>query len=257
MALRTLTLDELTLRDEPAFRHIALYDTLKRLVRTDALRFRVPPQGSPHASWDRALFLNLTFWSAAEPSDVLVDDTLDADVVAHVAWHHAARRALCVDGAMSADAMFLGEAVASAFDLYLVGRTLGRPTCDFLETQVPAMGEAASRAGMTDEDFAELLTSVADDPERAFEDLRSLLFDAATSLVRASSVDEAVAALDRLAGRRFAALLHHYELSNWILYARAYAASAVAPDERVRAVDRALRAAPVSLDWLERHWLGG
>jgi hypothetical protein len=256
MTLRTLTLDDLTLRDEPALRHIGLYDTLKQLVRADGLRFRAPAPGSAHASWDRALFLNLTFWNASNPSDVLVDDTLDADVVCHVAWHHAARKALGADG-MSADALFLGESIASAFDLYLVGRTLGRPPCDFLETQVPAMAEAASRAGMSDEDFAELLTSVADDPERAFEDLRALLFDVASSLVQAASVDEATAALDRFAGHRFIALLHHYELSNWILYARAYAARALAPDEEVRAVDRALREAPVSLDWLERHWLPG
>lgn len=259
MALRTLSLDDLTLRDEPAFRHVALYDTLKRLVRADGLRFRVPPPGSPHANWDRALFLNLTFWNASEPTDVLVDDSLDADVVAHVAWHHAARKALSTGGSagMSADAMFLGESIASAFDLYLVGRTLGRPSCDFLETQVPAMAEAAERAGLPEEDFEALLRGVADDPERAFEDLRALLFDAASTLVHAASVDEAVAALDRFAGHRFVALLHHYELSNWILYARAYAARALAPDPAVRAVDRALREAPVSLDWLERHWLPG
>lgn len=258
MPLRTLTLADLTIRDERSFRHIGLYDTLKRMVLTDALLFRVPTPGSPHASWSRALFLNLTFWNASDPSDVLVDDTIDADVVAHVAWHHAARKALFSSGAgsVSADALFLGESIASAFDLYLVGRTLGREASgDFLETQVPAMADAAEAQGVSEADFAALLSSVASDPERAFEDLRALLFDVTSALVRCVDVDGATATLERFTAHRFAPLLHHYELSNWILYARAYAGSALDHNPEVRAIDRALREAPVSLEWLEKHWL--
>ena len=258
MSLRTLTLADLTIRDERALRHIGLYDTLKRMLIADGVRFRVPPAGSPHASWSRALFLNLTFWNASDPSDVLVDESIDADVIAHVAWHHAARKTLfsAGSGSVSADALFLGESIASAFDLYLVGRTLGREANgDFLETQVPAMAEVAESQGVSQDDFETLLTSVAADPERAFEDLRALLFDVTTALVRCVDVDGATAALERFTGHRFAPLLHHYELSNWILYARAYAGSALEHDPAVRAIDRALREAPVSLDWLEKHWL--
>lgn len=258
MTLRTLTLADLTIRDERSFRHIGLYDTLKQMLVTDGVRFRVPVEGSPHASWSRALFLNLTFWNASDPSDVLVDDSIDADVVAHVAWHHAARKALFSggSGSISADALFLGESIASAFDLYLVGRTLGREAAsDFLETQVPAMADVADSQGVSPADFEALLTSVAAEPERAFEDLRALLFDVASALVRCVDVDGATATLERFTTHRFAPLLHHYELSNWILYARAYAGSALEHDPQVRAVDRALREAPVSLDWLEKRWL--
>ncbi len=258
MPLRTLTLADLTIRDERSFRHIGLYDTLKQMLLTDVVRFRVPDEGSPHASWSRALFLNLTFWNASDPSDVLVDDSIDADVVAHVAWHHAARKALFSggSGSVSADALFLGESIASAFDLYLVGRTLGRGAeCDFLETQVPAMADVAEAQGVTPEQFEALLASVAAEPERAFEDLRQLLFDVSSALVRDVDVDGATATLERFTGHRFAPLLHHYELSNWILYARAYAGSALEHDPAVRAIDRALREAPVSLEWLEKHWL--
>lgn len=258
MTLRTLSLADLTIRDERSFRHIGLYDALKRMLLADGVRFRVPARGSAHASWSRALFLNLTFWNASDPSDVLVDDAIDADVVAHVAWHHAARKALSSagSGSVSADALFLGESIASAFDLYLVGRTLGRePGGDFLDTQVPAMAEVAEEQGVSPEQFEALLTDVAAEPEHAFEDLRALLFDAASALVRCVDVDGATATLDRYTHHRFAPLLHHYELSNWILYARAYAGSALEHDPQVRAVDRALREAPVSLDWLEKRWL--
>lgn len=265
MRFRNLTLDELQIDDEKSFRHVALYGALKQALRKTGYRFRVAPQGSPSASWDRALFLNLTFWDASEAGDVLVDDHIAADVVAHVAWHDLARRALDKakgpsDGAgapsSSADALFLGEAIASAFDLYLVGRLLGHaPDAEFLQTQVPAMADAAEAAGLPEDEFEALLGEISSDPDRAFEDLRQLLFDAASALVSSRGVDEAAATLDRFEGHRFAPLLHHYELSNWILYARAYAPGALGPDPAVRAVDAALRGAPVALDWLEEHWI--
>ncbi len=255
MSLQTLGLDDLTIRDEKSLRHIGLYDSLKRLLRDDGVQFRVPTRGSHHARWDRVLFLNLTFWDASSPRDVLVDASIDADVLAHVAWHHAARKALIPEGgAASADALFLGEAIASAFDLYLIGRTLGREA-EVLETQVPAMCDVLEGAGLTEAEREALFTSVAADPDRAFEDLRALLFDVTTTLAGCPDVDAAAAALEGFATRRFAPMLHHYELSNWILYARAYAARDRGVDARVRSVDRALREAPVALDWLEARWL--
>lgn len=253
MRFRSLSLDELHIEDERSYRHVELYDALKQALRRDGYRFRVPASGA--ASWDRVLFLNLTFWDPAQQRDVLASDRIPADVVTHVAWHHLARLALERVGAgRSADALFLGEAIASAFDLYLVGRLLGHaPGADLLETQVPAMSEVAEAAGLSQADFEALLQGVAADPDRAFEDLRALLFDAAAALSACSGVDAAAEALERLDARRFGPLLHHYELSNWILYARAHATAQ--PDPAVRAVDAALRAAPVALDWLEREWV--
>jgi hypothetical protein len=246
------TLDDLRIEDEASFRHIALYDALKQALRRDGYRFRV----AEGASWDRVLFLNLTFWDPAEQGDVLVEDQLDADVVAHVAWHHLARKALAA-APLSAEALFLGESIASAFDLYLVGRLLGNaPDAQMLETQVPAMAEVAASAGLDDDAFEALLQGIAADPDRAFEDLRELLFDASSALVRCGGVAEAAAALARFEAHRFAPLLHHYEISNWVLYARAHTPRAEAVDPAVQAVDQALRAAPVALDWLERAWLG-
>ena len=70
-----------------------------------------------------------------------------ADVVAHAAWHYLAARALApaAGRSLSVDALFLGEAIASAFDVYLVGRLLGHaPRSTFLETQVPAMAESTA-----------------------------------------------------------------------------------------------------------------
>ncbi|WP_437550096.1 hypothetical protein WME97_05860 [Sorangium sp. So ce367] len=255
MKLRTLTLDELTIDDERSFRHVALYDDLKQALRRDGYRFRVPEGDT---SWDRVVFLNLTFWSQSEQGDLIAGDHLAADVVAHVAWHHLAHRALTAAGAgapPSAESLLLAEAIASAFDLYLVGRLLGHaPSSDFLATQVPAMAEAAEAAGLSDAGFEALLESVAGNPERAFEDLRALLFDVTTALVRCDRLSRAAEILAGFDAHRFAPLLHHYELSNWILSTRA-SGSAPAPDPVARAVDTALRSAPVSLDWLEQRWV--
>jgi hypothetical protein len=256
-ALRWATLEQLTIDDEPSFKHVALYGDLKAILLRDGYRFRALA-GDASGRWDRALFLNLTFWGADAGGDVLHEERIPADVVAHAAWHHLAARALAPsEGAqLSADALFFGEAIASSFDLYLVGRLLGHsPRSTFLETQVPALADAAAAAGLDDDAFDALLQSVAADPDRAFEDLRQLLFDAATTLLGAKDVEAALPLLARFDDHRFGALLHHYELSNWILYARAYARSALEADPTVRALDRELREAKGAVDVLESRWV--
>jgi hypothetical protein len=251
------TLDALTIEDEASFRHVGLYGDLKRVLERDAYRFRLLPEASS-GRWDRALALNLTFWGTDNGGDVLVDDEIPADVVAHVAWHHLAARAVGpkVGERPSADALFLGEAIASAFDVYLVGRLLGHASqSSFLDTQVPAMSDAAAEAGVSEDGFEALLAGIAADPDKAFDELRALLFDASRALLRCAGAEEALGVLAGFDGHRFGPLLHRYELSNWVLYARAYASGEVG-DARVEEVDRALREGN-GLDWLTRRWVDG
>ncbi|HSY40212.1 MAG TPA: hypothetical protein VLA79_11810 [Polyangia bacterium] len=266
MQFRPATLDELTIDDRAPLTGVAIYQRLETFLRGSGHRFLIP-EARQQASWDRALFLNLTYWNVEAGADVLCDDHIPADVVAHVAWHElatgqiaGARTGPKDDGpraAPSSAGLFFAESIASAFDLYLVGRLLPRAAdSDFLATQVPLMAECADSAGLPESGFSALLEEVTRAPERAFEDLRALLFDAATTLVACQTATAANAALEELAGHRFAPLLHHYQLSNWILYARAYAARSSEPDEIVRGLDRTLREAPVSLDWLDQNWLG-
>ena len=252
-AFEEKSIDALTIEDERSFRHVGLYADLKEILRRERYRFRV--MRGRAATWDRALFLNLTFWSPDAGGDILVSDRIAADVVTHVAWHHLAARALKGRaGAPTVESLFLGEAIASAFDLYLVGRLLGHaPKSEFLATQVPAMSEAAEAAGVSASELAELLASIAADPERAFADLRALLFDATLALHAARNAEEASRALARFDAHRFGVLLHRYELSNWVLYARAYGRAV--PDPAARTVDRALRKKSVGLDWLTTEWV--
>jgi hypothetical protein len=260
MQFRPATLDELTIDDRVPATGVAIYQRLETFLRGSGHRFLIPEAGQ-QASWDRALFLNLTYWNVEAGADVLCDDHIPADVVAHVAWHELVTRqiARAAGGPRTpprSSGLFFAESIASAFDLYLVGRLLPRaPDSEFLATQVPLMAECADHAGLPEVGFAALLEEVTRAPERAFEDLRALLFDAAGALVGCETATTANTALEQLAGHRFGPLLHHYQLSNWILYARAYAARSGEPDAIVRGLDRTLRDAPVSLDWLDQNWL--
>ena len=158
-------------------------------------------------------------------------------------------------GPLSVEALFLGESIASAFDVYLVGRLLGHaPRSSFLATQVPAMAETASAAGLSEGAFAALLASLARDPDRAFAELRELLSDATAALFACRDGEQAHAALRALDGHRLSALLHRYELSNWVLYARAYGGRK-GSSARARAVDCALRKTKDPLGWLVAHWV--
>lgn len=234
-------------------KRVPLYARLKDALIDDGYRFRVQREGLP-IDWHRALFLNLSFWSAGDNADVVVDERLPADVVAHVAWHHLARRSLGKSGA-TVDGMLLGESIASAFDAYLIGRLLtDAPKSEFVETQVEAMAEVS---GLAEKQFAKLLEGLALDPVASFGQLRTLLFELSTSLVRATGLEDAAARLAAHAQHPLFPLVHHYNLSNWILHSRVYGPRIKARiDPGVAGVHRELAAADSALDWLARQWLG-
>jgi hypothetical protein len=264
LRFRLVTLDDLIIDDRASLTVVAIYRRLEAMLRRSAHRFLIPEEGRT-VSWDRALFLNLTYWNEAESADVLCEHHIPADVVAHVGWHDVVGRELARRGASAASsatpampgaALFLSESIASAFDLYLVGRLLpSAPECDFVTSQVPLMAECAGEAGLSEAGFSSLLEEIVREPERAFEDLRALLFEAANALVACTGAVRAQEVLEGFGAHRFAPLLHHYQLSNWVLYARAYAREAASRDTVAVDVDRSLRAAAVSLDWLDEHFI--
>ncbi len=252
LAFRKVTLDALRVTGARELRDDAYYPKLAELLRRDGYSFRIGPKTSA----GRALLLNLSFWNPDDNADVLVGSSLPADVVAHVAWHHAARKSLGDTGA-TVDGMLLGESVASAFDLYLIGHLLrDAPDAEMLQSQVPALSDVAADAGLSARAFTKLLEELADDPARAFAELRQLLFDVATQLVRCQGIDAAAAALHQFAGHRFYALLHHYNVSNWVLHSRAYGGRVPARVERLVArIDAELRGCGSELTWLSDQWL--
>ena len=253
MSLRRVTLGDLHIADEPAFGRVGLYAQLKRHLRIANYPFRLLPADAE--KWDDALLLNLCFWDTSLGGDVLVDTTLPADVVCHIAWHHLAHIRL-TEGQLplAAEALILGESIASAFDLYLVGRLIdSAASSDFISTQVPAMAEVAESAGLEPEQFAGILDQVRANPEVAFESLRQLLFDTVLGLLAAPNADSAHQVLRVASQHRFGCLLHHFEIANWLLHARAAPQNASGP--RAKEVDAQLRNQAIALDWLQLHWL--
>jgi hypothetical protein len=252
--LESVVLDQLTIDDKRSFRHVAIYDALERVLRDDAVSFLVPAADSSLARDEQVLLLNLAFWDPASLGEVLSERRLTADMVTHNGWHHAGRRALG-EHAASAEGLLFVEAIASAFDVYLVGRLLGHaPDSEFLATQVPAMSEAAEASGLAEEDFEALLQRMSDAPEASFESLRQLLFDTSRRLLAADDLQAAATALEASDDHPFAALLHHYEIAGWLLFARAYGATGDG-SEPLQAFDAELRAADDPVALLEQRWL--
>ncbi len=253
MRLSRVPLSELTIEDEASFRHVSLFHDLRAALERSDATFLVPAEGG--LSWDRALLLNLLYWEP-NTSDVLTSRSIPADVMMHVAWHHLGDRHV----QPSVEGHLLVESIASAFDVYLVGRLLGHaPDSEFLGSQVPRMSEIAQENGLSEEGFEALLEGFAKEPERGFESLRQLLFDASVALIEDMSAEAGCAVLERFDAHPYGALLHHFELPTWVLRARLERARAtvqVEGREDARALDQKLREESDSLAWLEQSWLG-
>ncbi len=246
--LTRLPIDELLIDDEASYRHIALYATLKAALRRDGAVFAVAPE----LGHDDVRLLNLAFWKPGDVAEILLEDRISADQLVHNGWHHVAARRLG-RAAKSRAGLLLAEAIASASDVYLVGRLLGHaPGAELLTSQVPAMAEAAEAAGLDAGGFERLLERMSREPEACFEALRALLFDVTRALVDAADAERAAAILRTHRDHDFAPLLHHYELNGWVLFARAHGEGA---DDDALAVDAALRQAGDAMAWLEQRWL--
>jgi hypothetical protein len=230
-----LALDDLRITDLDDHRRAGIDATfaLIEVLRRDRATFLVPRR---ETGWDRVAFLNLVSYSPGT-AELLRSRDVPADELVHVALHHLARKDI---GIGSAHALLFGEAIASAFDAYLIGVLLRRrPRAAYLAQQVPRLSERALDAGLSRRAFAALLARMAGDPERAFEELRRLLLDVSLALVPSRSLPESARILARFEPHPYAPILHHYELADWILAARA--SSRRGPSAAATRIDRALR----------------
>ena len=71
MQFRPATRDELTIDDRAPLTGVAIYQRLETFLRGSGHRFLIPEAGQ-QASWDRALFLNLTYWNVEAGADVIL-----------------------------------------------------------------------------------------------------------------------------------------------------------------------------------------
>jgi len=208
---RRVLLGNLEVRDERAMESLPIYRSLKSALRDGDVRFLLTEDPIDHA--DAARVLNLAFWDPATEMEVLSEPSLSADQLAHNAWHFVVHRGLG-EAANSPAGLLLAESIASASDLYWVGSLIGEVgESEFLETQVPAMSDAAFAAGYEESVVEEILHDAAQSPASAFESLRELLFDTAYRLYSADGIEDAAEILREGAEHPMGALLHHYEIS--------------------------------------------
>lgn len=250
--LQAVPLRALGIDDEADFADLPHYAALRDLLLEADVVYRVPTAGSPLARWDRVLLLNLGFWSPGEPDDVLEGRAITADVVAHRAWHHLAHHELGAASG-SVEGLMLGEAIASAFDVYMLGMLLRtRPDAQMLDSQVPAMTATLEEAGLAEPAIEAFFARFAAQPAQCFESLRQLLFEVGVALTGAQGAEAAAEVLLAFDAHPMAPLLHHFELATWSLYARAHAKGDGAAATELHAQ---LVAEHDALDWLVRHWL--
>lgn len=216
-------LSALPVEDEADFAQVPLYARLKQALLDDNVRYRIPKAGTELGRWDHVLLLNLAFWTPEEPDDVLESRFLSADVVAHRAWHHLAHRALG-SASRSIEGLMLGEAIASAFDVYLIGMLLRTcPGAAMLESQTVAMTEVMIAGGHSEQEALELFQSFSESPGQVFAELAQLLYEVGVALCRADGAEQAANVLCSVEERRVSPVLHHFQLASWVLYSKAYA----------------------------------
>ena len=171
-----LPLAELTICDEADYAEVTLFGRLKQVLVDAGACYRIAVPDGPLAHWAPVALLNLTYWSPEEQDDILAEPELTGDVVAHRAWHHLAHRALKT-ASRTVEGLLLGEAVASAFDIYLVGKLLSSaPDAAMLQSQLPLMAEVAEQAGLDEHAVQGVFERMADAPEESFEAMRSPTF---------------------------------------------------------------------------------
>lgn len=217
----------------------------------------------PVGRWDRALLLNLTFWGATNGSgarvggDILVDRTLPADVVAHVAWHHLAAK----HGPALVRPPLGRRPLPRRGDCERL-RPLPRRPAPRARSSVDFSRDPGARHGRGRGGRRSLRGGHRRLAQRRGPGSRGLLRVAAAApgptpraLLRCRSATDGLRALASFDEHPFAPLLHRYELSNWVLHARAYVADPLAADPAVEALDQALRAAPDAVEHLRAAWV--
>ena len=136
MNMQRVPVSERTVEDEEAFGRLPFYRALRAWMDEADPVFLITNEGGDQP--ESARLLNLAFWEPRSFMEVLTEPVVTADQLAHNALHHRGYEALG-DAARCLEGLLLVESIASAMDVYWLGKLLAEaPYAEFLETQVPA-----------------------------------------------------------------------------------------------------------------------
>jgi hypothetical protein len=162
-----------------------------------------------------ARLLNLLCWDAASGTEFLDDQEMPADQAIHMAIHQVIERDL---GSTTPEHMLLAETIASASDLYLLGKLAkaGEETAFVTETMESFSFYYETYAAKA-EHLETLLQAVLTSPFMAMSQVADFLFETGLLLFQPLSNAEALRACTAHA---FYPLIHHYNITNWIMAIR-------------------------------------
>ena len=206
-----LTLVEMEIYEADAFREadIVLLDYAKKILHGH--RFLCFPE-----SKGIARLINLVHWDVDARREYVDGTGIHADQVIHLAVHHVLSH---LSGSDTPHAMLFAECLASATDLYLVGKLarVGHET-DFVRDTLESFGMYYDMYAGDENAMETLITSLVDAPFQAMVRAADYLYRFGGRLLNPTV--EYVPLRD-MESHYYYPLTHHYNMANWMLTIRA------------------------------------
>ena len=189
-----------------------------------------------------ARLVNLLQWDVGQQREYLDGDIVAADQVVHFALHQIWDKKI---GSAHPHTMLFAECMASASDLYLLGRLsqAGEET-DFLMDTLESFGSYYEMYG-TEEQLEELVTRIVEAPFETMIEAAAYLYHLGCRLLEPSTD---MGALLEFQDHLMYPLAHHYNISNWILTIRNRLPQNPAPLDPAEVMDHLPR---TEKDWLQ------
>ena len=210
MKTEILALTDLTIYEAEPFRRaeIGLLDAAL-LVLKDHRFIHLPGKGL-------SKMVDLLNWRAGARCEHIESRGIFADQAVHFAIHHVLEGVL---GGRQPQTVLLAECVASASDMYLLGKLseAGEET-GFLSETIESYCSYYEMYAAEAEQLEHLLSAFLDDPFKTMAETAIFLFSFGTALL-GPNWNRAV--LTEMTANPYYPLVHHYNLTNWILSIRA------------------------------------
>ena len=165
-----------------------------------------------------ARIANLLLWEAGKGQEFIDGHGIYADQLIHSAIHQLLEHVL---GSKHPLNMLFAECLASASDIYLLGKLsqAGQET-DFLHDTLESYGSYYELYAHQDEDFVTTLNAIRRKPFETMIALADYLFEFCEPLLYPQTVRDSTLPLVMAERCHFYPLVHHYNISNWILTIR-------------------------------------
>ena len=165
-----------------------------------------------------ARLLNLLQWEADGGLEFIDGQGTHADQLIHLGLHR-----LCDHKLGSADpgAMLYAECLASASDIYLLGKlSLAGEETDFLADTLESFSSYYELYSHHESHLEQLLSQLQNNPYTTMLAVADYLFQFCLCLLYPTNIEAVGRELETMADHVYQPLVHHYNTANWILTIR-------------------------------------